>query len=102
MRLTGTGNASSSSGLAHSDCEGVESLTLIMWYRLQDLLFQGLLIESERQDDGRRPLLPPQLLTDTEGRDVQVQVVRVKHRGPVVQRVDEEPLGGGGCPAATC
>lgn len=102
MTPTGTGNASWSSGLAQSDCEGAESLTLVMWYRLQDLLFQGLLIESERQHDGRRPLLPPQLLTDAEGRDVQVQVVRVKHGGPVVQRVDEQPLGGGGCPAATC
>lgn len=68
---------------------------------LQDFLFQGLLIEPECQDDGRRPLLPPQLLTDTEGRDIQVQVVGVKHHGPV-QRVDEEPLGGGGCPAAPC
>lgn len=73
----------------------MESLTLIMRYRLQDFLFQGFLIESERQDDGRRPFLPPQLLTDTDGCDVQVKVIRVKHHG-TVQRVDEEPFCCGG------
>lgn len=87
--------------LNDSDSEWVESLTLVMRYCLQHFLFQGFLVESECQDDGRGPFLPPQLLTDTDGGDVQVQVIGVKHHGPV-QRVDEEPLGCGGCPAAAC
>lgn len=72
-----------------------------MWDRLQDFLLQGFLVESECQDDGRQPLLPPQLPPNAAGRHVQVQVVGVEHHG-AVQGVDEEPLGRGGCPAATC
>ena len=76
------------------------SLTLFVWHRLQHLQLQGLFIESERQDDGRRPLLEPQLLAYAGRRHVQVKVVGVEHDG-AIQGVDEQALGGGGRPAAT-
>lgn len=58
-----------------------------MGHRFQHFLFEGLLIKSERQDDGRRPLLEAQLLAYGGRRDVQVEVVGVEDHG-AVQGVD--------------
>lgn len=71
-----------------------------MWHRFQHLLLEGLFVQPERQDDGRRPLLKSQLLTYAGRRHVQVEVIGVEHHG-AVKRVDQQALGGGGRPATT-
>lgn len=76
------------------------SLTLLMRHRFQHFLLEGFFVESERQDDGRRPLLEPQLLAYARRRHVQVQVVRVKDQRSI-EGVDQQALGGGGRPATT-
>lgn len=75
-------------------------LTLIVRHGFQDFLFQSVFVESERQHDGRRPVLEAQLLADAGRRHIQVQIVRVEdHRA--VEGVDQQALGGGGGPATT-
>ena len=68
--------------------------------RLQDLLREGVLVEPERQHDGRRPLFEPQLDAHAGRGHVQVQVIGVKDHG-AVQRVDQQALRRGGGPAAS-
>lgn len=71
-----------------------------MRHFFQHFLLQGFFVESERQHDGRRPLLEPQLLTDAGRRHVHVKVVGVKDQR-AVEGVDQQTLGGGGRPATT-
>lgn len=71
-----------------------------MRHRFQHFLLEGFFIEPEGQDDGRRPLLKPQLLTYAGRRYVEVQIVGVEDHRPI-EGVDQQALGGGGRPAAT-
>lgn len=75
------------------------ALTLVPGHRLQGLLQQLLLVEPEGHEDGPGEVPLAQRRPDPPGGDAGVQLKWVKeHLG--VQGVDEEPLGGGGRPAA--
>lgn len=75
-------------------------LTLLMRHRFKHFLLEGFFIESERQDDGRHPLLQPQLLTYAGRRHIQVEVIGVKDQR-CIEGIDQQALGGGGWPATT-
>lgn len=71
-----------------------------MRHRFQHFLFESFFVESERQNDGRRPILKPQLLVYAGWRHVQVEVVGVKDQRSI-KGVGQQALSGGGSPATT-